>query len=194
MAAGRRGAALQFLRSKAAEWSINRQHIGASGGSAGACSSLWLALHEDMAQPDSPDPVARESTRLRCAALVGAQTSLDPKVMREWMPNIRYGGQAFGFREKLHAAGRLNADQERMLADHRLPEELYDLETDPFEFQNLAGLSEHRATLERLREEMDRWIRETGDQGSVPEDPAVRAAELQSYENAVKKLEERRKH
>ena len=99
-----------------------------------------------------------------------------------------------GLMKQLHAAGRLNANQDRMFADHRPPEELYDLEADPFEFHNLAGLTEHRATLERLREEMDRWIQETGDQGSAPEEPAVRDAELQSYENAVKKLEERWKH
>src|SRR5205823_1565148 len=40
--------ALQFLRSKAAEWNLDRKRIGATGGSAGACSSLWLALHDDM--------------------------------------------------------------------------------------------------------------------------------------------------
>jgi len=34
-------------------------------------------------------------------------------------------------------------------------------------------------------------IEETGDQGAIPEDPAIREAELQSYEEAVKKLEER---
>lgn len=90
--------ALQFVRSKAAEWNIDKQRIGANGGSAGACSSLWLALHDDMADPKSADPVARESTRLSCAAVVGAQTSLDPRQMREWMPNITYGGHAFGFR------------------------------------------------------------------------------------------------
>jgi len=90
--------ALQFVRSKAAEWNIDKRRIGASGGSAGACSSLWLAFHPDMADPKSADPVARESTRLLCAAVNGPQTSLDPKQMREWMPNSRYGGHAFGFR------------------------------------------------------------------------------------------------
>ncbi len=35
--------ALQFVCSKSAEWNIDKQRIGASGGSAGACSSLWLA-------------------------------------------------------------------------------------------------------------------------------------------------------
>ena len=96
--------AVQFLRSKAGEWNIDKTRVGATGGSAGACSSLWLAFHDDMAKPDSPDPVARESTRLTCAAVNGAQTSLDPKQLREWMPNMRYGGHAFGFRGPIRRA------------------------------------------------------------------------------------------
>jgi len=90
--------ALQFVRSKAAEWNIDKTRIGATGGSAGACSSLWLAFHPDMADPKSSDPVARESTRLWCAAVLDAQTTLDPQQMKEWTPNSRYGGHAFGFK------------------------------------------------------------------------------------------------
>ena len=90
--------ALQFVRSKATEWNIDKQRIGASGGSAGACSSLWLAFHPDLADPKSADPIARESTRLWCAAVIGAQTTLDPKQMKEWTPNSKYGGHAFGFK------------------------------------------------------------------------------------------------
>lgn len=89
--------ALQFVRSKAAEWNLNKTRIGASGGSAGACSSLWLAFHDDMADSKSEDPVARESTRLYCAGVMGAQTTLDPQQMKEWTPNSTYGGHAFGF-------------------------------------------------------------------------------------------------
>jgi acetyl esterase/lipase len=89
--------ALQFVRSKAKEWNLDKQRIGATGGSAGACSSLWLAFHTDLADAKSTDPVARESTRLWCAAVIGAQTSLDPKELKEWTPNSRYGGHAFGF-------------------------------------------------------------------------------------------------
>lgn len=89
--------ALQFVRSKADDWNLDKQRIGATGGSAGACSSLWLAFHDDMADPNSADPVARESTRLWCAAVVGAQTSLDPQQLKAWTPNSRYGGHAFGF-------------------------------------------------------------------------------------------------
>lgn len=89
--------ALQLVRSKADKWNIDKERIAASGGSAGACSSLWLAFHPDLADANSDDPVARESTRLWCAAVTGAQTTLDPKQMKEWTPNSRYGGHAFGF-------------------------------------------------------------------------------------------------
>ena len=88
--------ALQFVRSKAAEWNLDKARVGAAGGSAGACSSLWLAFHDDLADPGSDDPVARESSRLWCAAVTGAQTTLDPQQMKQWTPNSRYGGHAFG--------------------------------------------------------------------------------------------------
>jgi len=92
--------ALQTIRSKAKEWNIDPTRIGSTGSSAGACTSLYLALHDDLADPKSSDPVARQSSRLTCAAVVGAQTSLDPKELREWIPNAIYGGHAFGFAGK----------------------------------------------------------------------------------------------
>lgn len=88
--------ALQFVRSKAEQWNLDKTRIAASGGSAGACSSLWLAFHDDLANPESDDPIARQSTRILCAAVNGAQTTLDPKQMKEWTPNSRYGSHAFG--------------------------------------------------------------------------------------------------
>jgi len=90
--------ALQFVRSKAKEWNIDKVRIGATGGSAGGCSSLWLAFHDDLADPKSEDPIARESTRLYCAAVNGAQVTLDPIPLREWMPNYSYGAHAFGLK------------------------------------------------------------------------------------------------
>jgi acetyl esterase/lipase len=92
--------ALQFVRSKATGWNLDKTRIAASGSSAGACTCLWLAFHDDLADPNSPDPVARESTRLFCAAVTRAQTTLDPKQMTEWIPNNRYGAHAFGFESK----------------------------------------------------------------------------------------------
>lgn len=107
--------ALQTIRSKAKEWNLDPQRIGATGGSAGACTSLWLALHEDLADPKSSDPIARESSRLTCAAVSGAQTSLDPRELREWISNSIYGGHAFGFR----AEGRSRAEEFDLLIANR---------------------------------------------------------------------------
>lgn len=106
--------ALQFVRSKAADWNLDKERMAASGGSAGACSSLWLAFHDDLADPKSSDPVARESTRLWCAGVLGAQTTLDPQEMKEWTPNSRYGSHAFGIYKKVN--GRDTHDIEACLA------------------------------------------------------------------------------
>jgi acetyl esterase/lipase len=91
--------ALQFVRSQAAEWGLRKERIGVTGGSAGACSSLWLAFHKELANPASADPVARESTRPYCAAVSVPQTTLDPQQMKAWTPNSKYGGHAFGVKE-----------------------------------------------------------------------------------------------
>lgn len=87
--------ALQFVRSKSAEWNFDKTRVGGCGGSAGGFSTLWLAYHPDMADLKSKDPIARESTRLSCALTFVPQTSLDPKQMREWIPNNDYGHHAF---------------------------------------------------------------------------------------------------
>ena len=58
--------ALQFVRKQSAAWNIDKQRIGAAGGSAGACSSLWLAFHDDLADPDSDDPI---ETRIKSSIL-----------------------------------------------------------------------------------------------------------------------------
>ncbi len=41
--------ALQFIRSKATEWNIDKKHTGPFGGSAGAQICMWLAFHDEMA-------------------------------------------------------------------------------------------------------------------------------------------------
>ncbi len=89
--------ALQYLRYRAGEWNINPKLIGLTGGSAGACSALWLTFHDDLAQPDAEDPVLRQSTKPYCTAPAVAQTTLDPVQILEWIPNATYGGHAFGF-------------------------------------------------------------------------------------------------
>ncbi len=89
--------AQQFVRSRASAWNLDRTLVAAAGRSAGACAALWLAFRNDLADPRSADPVARESTRVACVAVVRAQTTLDPQQMVAWTPNSNYGGHAFGF-------------------------------------------------------------------------------------------------
>ena len=111
--------ALQFTRSKAKEWNLDKTKVALAGGSAGACTSLWIAFHDDLADPNSTDPIARESTRVTCAAVSGAQTTLDPKQMREWTPNSKYGAHAFGIvwdaKQKLSSFDMFYAERERIL-------------------------------------------------------------------------------
>ncbi len=88
--------ALQHLRHNAKEWNLDPQRVGLSGSSAGACTSLWLAFHDDLADPRSADPIARQSTRPQHVAVLRAQTTLDPEQAKEWLPNSTYGAHAFG--------------------------------------------------------------------------------------------------
>ena len=77
--------AVQFLRSKAGEWRLDAKRFGAYGISAGGCTTLWLACHDDLADARSADPVARESTRLQCAVGMSPQTCLEPDIVIGWV-------------------------------------------------------------------------------------------------------------
>ncbi len=57
---------VQFVKSKGKEWNIDRERVALIGGSAGAHLSAWVALHDDLADPGSADPVERISSRVRC--------------------------------------------------------------------------------------------------------------------------------
>ncbi|MBL7189309.1 MAG: alpha/beta hydrolase fold domain-containing protein [Phycisphaerae bacterium] len=92
--------ALQFIRSKADEWNIDKKRFGAFGGSAGAQICMWLAFHDEMADPSSSDPVKRESSRLTCVATSGGQTTMDFDLWMKWIPGYdkphRERGETFG--------------------------------------------------------------------------------------------------
>jgi acetyl esterase/lipase len=92
--------ALQFVRSKANEWDIDKKRVGAFGGSAGAQICMWLAFHDEMDDPSSGDPVRRESSRLTCVATNGGQTTMDFDWWMRWIPGYdkphRGRAEAFG--------------------------------------------------------------------------------------------------
>jgi acetyl esterase/lipase len=81
--------AVQFVRAHASKLGIDPERIGLAGSSAGAGIALWVAFHEDLASPESIDPVERSSTRVACVGVVGAQSSYDPNEIKEWL-----GGRA----------------------------------------------------------------------------------------------------
>lgn len=76
---------------------------------------------------------------------------------------------------RLHAEGKLNANQSLWFAPTKPDEELYDLETDPHEINNLAADPAHKETLERLRQAHLNWSSRTKDLGLIPE-PMLDAA------------------
>lgn len=77
--------AVQFLRSKAIEWKLDPRRFGAYGISAGATTSLWLACHDDLANPHSKDLVERQSSRLQAVVGISPQTCLEPGLVTEWL-------------------------------------------------------------------------------------------------------------
>jgi|GEM_PF-352212 len=96
--------AVQFLRHHARQWKIDPRFIGGAGGSAGASIALWLGFHDDLANIDSADPVARQSSKLQAMAVHGAQTSNDPRII----------GKLIGEPAARHPSGKLFY---RMLGD-----------------------------------------------------------------------------
>ena len=85
--------ALQYLRSRAKEWNFDKTRVGAFGGSAGAQICMWLAFHDEMADPSSADPIARESTRLSYVATSGGQTTMDLEWLQKNIPGYTEPGE-----------------------------------------------------------------------------------------------------
>ena len=100
--------AIQFVRAKAEEWNIDKTRAGAFGGSAGAQLCMWLAFHDDMADPDAHDPIVRESTRLSCVATNGGQTTME----REWWLK-RVPGYGTSHRDPVELYGKKTDEQIR---------------------------------------------------------------------------------
>ena len=73
--------AIQFVRANATRFYIDPKRIASFGSSAGAGTSLWLAAHDDLADPKSADPVLRQSSRISAAGILNGQATYD---LREW--------------------------------------------------------------------------------------------------------------
>jgi len=77
--------AVQYLRVHATAFNIDPERIAAYGISAGGVSALWLALHDDLSDTASVDPVLRESSRLTTAVGMSPPVCLDPREAKSWI-------------------------------------------------------------------------------------------------------------
>ena len=77
---------------------------------------------------------------------------------------------------RLEKSGGLSGATRLFSAGRKPVEELYDLENDPHEVNNLASKPEHANRLKTMREAHYRWVRETRDIGLLPE-PEIIARE-----------------
>lgn len=98
--------AVQFLRSKAKEWNIDASRVACYGGSAGAGISMWIGFHDDLADPQSSDPVLRQSTRIQAIGTFGGQATYDPIKIKELI-----GGRAWEHPSLLKVYGLQTTEQ-----------------------------------------------------------------------------------
>jgi len=115
------------------------------------------------------------------------------KYVRNFEPERPYL-QANGYRSgtnptylimrKLHAAGKLNPQQEKFLASSRPAEELYDLKADPWELNNLASSPADAAVLARLRSQLEAWMKRNGDRPGPSESKVSLDFSLNQYEKS----------
>ena len=74
---------------------------------------------------------------------------------------------------RLHVEGKLEGDQLVMFQSPCPTEELYDVENDKHELNNLAEDAAHANVLKRMREALTAWQSEFGDMGNISEEQMV---------------------
>jgi arylsulfatase A-like enzyme len=136
--------------------------------------------HAFLGQHQTPDPEFNHGFRGRMDERYDLVRSVRDRryiYIRNYMPHKIYGQHiAYMFEtpttrvwKKLYDEGKLNDAQKRFW-ETKPPEELYDLESDPDEVDNLAGSAAHRPALERLRQAQQEHALAIRDIGFLPED------------------------
>ncbi len=110
--------AIQFLRSKAGDWNLDSERVAAYGVSAGAGIALWVGFHDDLANPWSTDPIARQSSRLRAIGSINGQASYDPHVFRRLLGP---SPETFAMLAGLHGVSDMDAPGAQALFDAASP-------------------------------------------------------------------------
>ncbi len=101
---------LQFMRYHGpATFGIDPDLIALRGGSAGAGTALWLALHGDLADPASGDPILRQSTKP--IAVVAHETQATYDLVR-WSSDVfAHHDELFGDKNLIELAQAFGLEQ-----------------------------------------------------------------------------------
>ncbi len=86
-----------------------------------------------------------------------------------------------------HNNGQLDEVQELLFREVRPAEELYDVNADPNEINNLADDPKFAGKLKELRARLDTWMVETNDQGREPESAEMFDSDMAVYVNSLKR-------
>ncbi len=130
--------AVQFVRLNSAKWGLDPQRLAVGGGSQGAQPALFVGCSRDQADPDASDPVARQSSLVRCVAAYRCQPTLDPVRMQQWVSGVKWGAPALGvsFEESLKRRDELLPILRRWSPDYLLHQD-----AAPMFFENEWGLT-----------------------------------------------------
>jgi N-sulfoglucosamine sulfohydrolase len=128
---------------------------------------------QDFLDPSAPPRQYVFASRDRMDAVTDRQRAVRDqryKYIRSWYPE-QPGGHRLAYRDNMSMMqtlwqmledGQLNSHQRRWFEPPG-KEQLYDIQADPFELNNLAESPEHRPTLNRMRAALAEWQRHNRD-------------------------------
>ncbi len=127
------------------------------------------------------------------------------KYIRNYNRDVSINEMATAYRKAMHPIYHLLKmyDEANLLTTEQLAlvrpmpaEELYDLENDPFEVNNLAAQADHAASLTTLRSKLDQWQKNVKDYGMEEDSEALKEAFLQygvksrkTYQSKIETME-----
>jgi arylsulfatase A-like enzyme len=166
-------------------------------GAAGIPIPKYMQAKDILAKDYKPRD-AVFAARDRCDETVDHMRSVrttEFKYIRNFLPNRPYL-QPCAYKDakniliamrQWHNAGRLNATQQLIMHETRPREELYDLNADPHEINNLADDPRHSKNLKQMRQRLNKWMKETDDKGRKPESANMFDSDMKVYLDTIKK-------